>query len=180
MSYIYFIQVEGSGPIKIGITRHNPRQRMVKIQCDCPWPVQLLGAINGGFEEEAAIHCELKQFNIQGEWFHPTDEVISAIENALQSSASIQFPKKKKTPKHNHPLCKYRSENGLTLKDVANMVGVEHASLSRIESGRQNPSMELAARIAKATGIHIGDLRPDVYKIFYPEEAKAREVARAA
>lgn len=180
MSYIYFIQVAGGGPVKIGITRHDPRQRMVKIQSDCPWPVQLLGAIKGDIDQEAIFHRQLEEFKLQGEWFRPAEQVIAVVESALQSAASVQFSKKKRTPKYDHPLCIYRSDNGLTLKDVAELVGVEHASLSRIESRRQNPSVELAARIAKVTGIHIRDLRPDVYEMFYPEEAKARELAGAA
>jgi len=179
-SYIYFIQVDGGGPIKIGITGHDPRQRMVKIQSDCPWPVSLIGAVEGALEDEASLHQELSAFNTQGEWFSPTLEVLAAVERTLQSRGAIQFPKKRRGPKHDHPLCKYRSDNGLTLKDIAARVGVEHASISRIESGQQNPSMDLAARIAKATGIHIADLRPDIYRIFYPEQAKARELARTA
>lgn len=179
-SYIYFIQVDGGGPVKIGITRHDPRQRMVKIQSDCPWPVKLLGAITGTLEDEAALHCELSPYRTQGEWFGPTTEVLAVIARALQSSDVVHFAKKKAGPKYDHPLCKYRNINGLTLKDIAGLVGVEHASLSRIESGRQNPSLDLAARIAKATGIFIGDLRPDLYRMLYPEQARARELARAA
>ncbi len=179
MSFIYFIQVDGDGPIKIGITRHDPRKRMVKIQSDCPWPVRLLGTIKGDVEQEATIHRQLGQFKIQGEWFHPVEQVVAAVQSAIKSSESVHFPKKKKEPKYNHPLCKYRCENGLTLKDIAVMVGVEHASLSRIESGRQNPSAELASRIAKATGIPFRDLRPDVYRLFFPEDA-AGELAGVA
>jgi DNA-binding XRE family transcriptional regulator len=170
-SYIYFIQVENGGPIKIGITGNDPRHRMVKIQSDCPWPVILLGAIKGSLEQEAALHCQLDEFNIQGEWFAPAEAVLAAVQSALGSDAAIQFPRKKAGPKYDHPLCKYRNHNDLTLKEVAERVGdVEHASLSRIESGKQKPSLELAARISKATGIHIRELRPDIYRIFYPAE----------
>lgn len=179
-SYIYFIQVDGGGPIKIGITRHDPRQRMVKIQSDCPWPVSLIGVVMGGLDDEASLHRELSQFNTQGEWFNPTAEVISAVERTLKTKGAVHLAQKKRGPKHDHALCRYRNENGLTLKDIATLVGVEHATLSRIESGLNNPSPELAKRITKVTGIHFADLRPDLYRIFWPEEAKARELARAA
>lgn len=178
-SYIYFIQVDGGGPIKIGITKNDPRKRMSKIQSDCPWPVSLLGATTGALDDEAAFHRNLSAFKMQGEWFKPAPEVLAAIGETLRTT-EVSFKPKKRGPKYAHPLCEYRSQHGLTLKDIASRVGVEHATISRIESGKLNPSIDLVARIVEATGIHGGDLRPDLYRIFYPEQARERELARAA
>lgn len=58
-SYVYFVQAGTNGPIKIGITKHNPRMRMVKIQSDCPYPIHLIGAIEGGLACERGFHKRL-------------------------------------------------------------------------------------------------------------------------
>jgi hypothetical protein len=83
-SYIYFIQARGDGPIKIGFTADNPRRRMVKIQSDCPWPVRLLGAIEGTVSQEKQIHLVLARYKTQGEWFEPTTIVLAAVNLALE------------------------------------------------------------------------------------------------
>jgi len=172
-SYIYFIQAHGDGPIKIGVTGDNPTRRMVKIQSDCPWPVKLIGAIRGGVSQEKQIHLLLSRFRTQGEWFEAHPIVLAAIQEALRVGQRMPCrPRASKEPKHDHVICRYRSKTGLTLKDVARSVGVTHASLSRIESGRAMPSWSLACRLAKATGIHVRDLRPETYSMLFGEAAQ--------
>lgn len=51
-----------------------------------------------------------------------------------------------------HPLRKYRTENGITLEHLAQMVGVTRATLSRIETWLQSPSLSLVCRLINATG----------------------------
>lgn len=170
-SYIYFIQAHGDGPIKIGVTGDNPCRRMVKIQSDCPWPVKLLGAISGSVSQEKQIHLVLSRFRTQGEWFEAHPIVLAAVREALRVGERLsQEPERAiRAPKYDHPLCRYRSEKGLTLKDIAREVEVSHASLSRIESGGAKPSWELACRLSKFTGIHIRELRPDTYSMLFGE-----------
>jgi transcriptional regulator with XRE-family HTH domain len=50
-----------------------------------------------------------------------------------------------------HPLRLYREKVGLSLDDLAGMVDTSKASLSRIETRQQVPSMGLVERIVKAT-----------------------------
>lgn len=166
-SYIYFIQAKGDGPIKIGTTADNPRRRMVKIQSDCPWPVKLIGSIEGTVSQEKQIHLLLARYRTQGEWFEPQPIVLAAIGEALRVGRQIEVARVPKKPKHAHALCKFRSENNLTLRKMADRVGVTYASLSRIEGGRQLPSWALACRLAQATGLHVRDFRPETYDILY-------------
>lgn len=168
-SYIYFIQAKGDGPIKIGSTGADPRKRMVKIQSDCPWPVKLIGTIEGTVSQEKQIHLVLSRFKTQGEWFDPHPIVLAAIKEAMKCGHKVPFVKEPKRAKYAHPLCKYRSENKLTLKAIARDVGVNHASLSRVESGNAIPSWGLACRISKSTGIHVKELRPDLYSVLFDE-----------
>lgn len=52
-----------------------------------------------------------------------------------------------------HPLKQYRTENGLTLADLAERAKTSEASLSRIETGKQAPSLGMLAKLKAATGL---------------------------
>lgn len=69
--------------------------------------------------------------------------------------------------KDSHPLRKYRRERAMSLSDMAALVGVSIATLSRVESG-QNASADLMRRIAEATG---GAVTPNDMLGVRPSEA---------
>lgn len=50
-----------------------------------------------------------------------------------------------------------RKQNGLTQVTFANMVNVERAYLSRIESGERNPSIDMVERIASGFGMTLSE-----------------------
>lgn len=60
--------------------------------------------------------------------------------------------------KKEHPLRLYRERSGLSLEELANACGSTRATLSRVETGKQNPSLDLIERIREATG---GAIRAD-------------------
>ncbi len=72
-----------------------------------------------------------------------------------------------------HPLRAYREASGLSQEALGERVGVTKASLSRIESGDQKPSIGLAQRIEKETGGAVPRwlLLPEVWEA--PAEAGA-------
>jgi transcriptional regulator with XRE-family HTH domain len=51
-----------------------------------------------------------------------------------------------------------RVSRGLMLKDVAQQVGTDAGNLSRIEQGKQNPSLALARKLASLYGISLDDI----------------------
>lgn len=51
-----------------------------------------------------------------------------------------------------HPLRAYRIKTGLSLEDLANAAKTTKSTLSRIETGGINPSLDLIARLKEATG----------------------------
>jgi len=55
-----------------------------------------------------------------------------------------------------HPLRRWRKENGVTLASLASEVGVTPSHLSEIERGRNGASVDLLKRLAKATGGEVG------------------------
>lgn len=51
-----------------------------------------------------------------------------------------------------HRLRAYRHDAGLSLKDLADKVGVTKSHLSKIETGVAAPSLDLVIRLSAATG----------------------------
>jgi transcriptional regulator with XRE-family HTH domain len=57
-------------------------------------------------------------------------------------------------PEKTHPLYRWRKLNGdKTLQEVADLVGVTQSHLSEIENWKNEPSLDLAARLHTHTGI---------------------------
>jgi len=63
-----------------------------------------------------------------------------------------------------HPLSLYREENGVTQHDIAAAVGVTRWTINRIELGDRQPSVSLARKLVRLTGIPISKLRPDIFE----------------
>ncbi|SHK05078.1 Helix-turn-helix [Ruegeria lacuscaerulensis ITI-1157] len=51
-----------------------------------------------------------------------------------------------------HTLKSYRQANGIRQADLASSIGVEQATISKLESGSFRPGLELAIKIEDATG----------------------------
>jgi DNA-binding XRE family transcriptional regulator len=170
---VYFVQMGNHGPIKIGITGGNPLSRLVKMQSDCPWKLNILGAIPGNIEIEREFHKRFAAHRTQGEWFAAADEVLTVIRSALREPGAWSPPPKKiKRVRHDHPLCRYRGQRKISLKNLAAKVGTTHATLSRLESGKQTPRVGLVRRLSSVTGIPAAAFLPDLAKLFQPEAAK--------
>ena len=62
-------------------------------------------------------------------------------------------------------LKKYRLQTGMTMKDVADVVGITQVSYWQIEHGICKPKVENAKKI--------GNLLKFDWRLFYPDEQKA-------
>jgi len=76
---LYFVQVEGNGPIKIGIT-NSPRMRMSTLQGWCPYDLNFICAVRANLMDEAYALEMLAPYQKRGEWFHPHPDVFAFIE----------------------------------------------------------------------------------------------------
>lgn len=74
-------------------------------------------------------------------------------------------------PGHEHPLRRWRAQNGVTLVEVAGLSGIHASVISRIERGEIRPRPITKIRISRALGCPIGD-------IFPPDPPRPRRAGR--
>jgi hypothetical protein len=72
--YLYFVQIENTGPIKVGFSK-NVRQRMTHLQTSVPYALNLLYFSPASVADEMEYHAILSDDRIRGEWFWPTEKV---------------------------------------------------------------------------------------------------------
>jgi hypothetical protein len=91
-AWIYFLQIEGGGPIKIGRSQ-NPIERARGIAISMHEKTTLLGAMlsSRADEEEQRIHRRLKAHLLRGEWFNGPAALVefSKHERRMKSCAFL-------------------------------------------------------------------------------------------
>lgn len=76
---VYFVQCNGAiGPVKIGIAV-SVESRLIGMATDNPFPLAVLGVMDGGRAAELEMHAKFAHLRIQGEWFAWTPELGSFI-----------------------------------------------------------------------------------------------------
>lgn len=81
-SLVYFVQVVGGGPIKIGFARpQRMRARMSALQIGSPFELVLLGTLTGGATAERRLHNLFAAHRIRGEWFNPDRSILEFVED---------------------------------------------------------------------------------------------------
>ena len=78
-SYIYLIQEGLQGNIKIGISQ-NPNDRIKQLQTGSSTPLRTLLVKEGTQKDEEGLHKKFKKFQLKGEWFEPSEEILVYIE----------------------------------------------------------------------------------------------------
>ena len=88
---IYFIRGKESGNIKIGFSIH-PDKRKANLQTAHYEELEFIGIMDGSLEDEANIKKKFSQFNIRGEWFYPSQEIIDfAKENCKPKKNIVSY-----------------------------------------------------------------------------------------
>lgn len=78
--WIYFLQGDDGGPIKIGRTAGDPRIRMSDIQVGYPFgALRVVGLIRSAMRMERELHARFSQDRMIGEWFTPTPDLVGFI-----------------------------------------------------------------------------------------------------
>lgn len=81
-TWIYFIQEEDHGPIKVGIGR-DPGRRLASLQVGNPVRLKLRSAFKAPAALERLIHDHFSDERMVGEWFTNSEE-LEALADALR------------------------------------------------------------------------------------------------
>lgn len=76
--FVYFLQAEGTGLIKIGFSK-NPGRRFRNARAFASEPLRLLGLHPGGRRLERKLHRAFRAECSHGEWFHPVPDLLAAV-----------------------------------------------------------------------------------------------------
>ncbi len=74
---VYFLQAGDF--IKIGKTTGSAENRLLQLKTGCPFPVEIVAVIAGGYDKERSLHHRFRNIRAHGEWFHATKEILSFI-----------------------------------------------------------------------------------------------------
>jgi hypothetical protein len=76
---IYFARVIPNGPIKIGFSI-SVETRIRTISTTSPFPIELIGDMEGTLEDETRLHSMFADYRLNGEWFEPNGKLLDFIE----------------------------------------------------------------------------------------------------
>jgi hypothetical protein len=78
--WIYFMQGDDGGPIKIGRTQKNPKFRLSEVNIGYPFGVLgFCGLVRGKKATERGVHRRFNSYRLRGEWFKPSAELLTYI-----------------------------------------------------------------------------------------------------
>lgn len=76
--WVYFIQPEDGGLIKIGNAQWPPA-RLTEFQMGCPLKLKIIAKLPGNIRHEKMLHRRFKLHRRHGEWFSPHEELLAFI-----------------------------------------------------------------------------------------------------
>ena len=79
VDWVYFIQSERGGPIKIGVAT-NVKARLDQLQSGNWEKLVVLGTLAGSFKHENMLHRHFAATRLLGEWFADTADLRNAID----------------------------------------------------------------------------------------------------
>lgn len=86
---VYFIRATTLGLIKIGVAADVP-SRLATLQNMSPDKLEVVARESGGIRREKELHALFANSKAHGEWFFPTDDLISYI-NRLQAKGGADY-----------------------------------------------------------------------------------------
>ena len=135
---IYFIQC--ADRIKVGYSG-KPKVRFSKIQADAPFECKLLGIMEGDIQKERELHALFSEYHCRGEWFEAHGAITSFVS---------EFAEK--------PPARDLGRFGIADVDLSKLVGASRSMITKVRLGQANPSLPLAVKISKETGIPVEKL----------------------
>lgn len=78
---IYLANQDGTTLYKIGVTKKDPKVRLLELQTGNPFPLVLIESFqtNFNYKLESALHAYYSTNNVQSEWFELSYEQVDAF-----------------------------------------------------------------------------------------------------
>lgn len=137
--------------VKFGWT-NSPLRRLTEVRVGNGLKCDLLGAVPATRKQERELHTLLRPYCERGEWYRRGARAVEAMVNGLRPLPPEIS--KREIPPGAHPLEAWRISNGVKQRDLAKQLGVGASHLSLIESRERQPSLEIAIKLSKITGLH--------------------------
>lgn len=83
-SYVYFVQGQLTGLIKIGFTEQDVNSRISSMQTGSPDRLKLLGMLPGSRVAEVKLHRRFAEDRDHGEWFRPSEALLEFIDQNVR------------------------------------------------------------------------------------------------
>ena len=89
--FVYFIQEEESGNIKIGFSEKHPKGRLKDFQTGNSNKLNLIGYIEGTYQDESNLHHEFSKERIRkdNEWFKSSSRLKDRIKKLLEEKVRV-------------------------------------------------------------------------------------------
>lgn len=90
LQVVYFLQQGTNGPIKIGLTTTSLLDsRTKRLQTGSPYPLELLGIIEGGQALERQIQEQFAAYRLEGEWFQSATDLLQFINTHAEQPGDL-------------------------------------------------------------------------------------------
>ena len=84
--FVYFIKMEETGDIKIGFSEKHPNGRLKDFQTGNSNKLNLIGFIEGTYQDETDLHQEFSENKVRNEWFESSPRLEKRIKDMLEES----------------------------------------------------------------------------------------------
>lgn len=108
-NFIYFVQHENGGPIKIGRSQ-SPSKRIEQLQCSSSGRLKVLCCIPAPVSFELKIHQRFATLRVHREWFQPSPglrkfirQILAAREEAVARTGTAETVHRRKSRKGIEP-----------------------------------------------------------------------------
>ena len=91
MGYVYLIEDSSNWLYKIGVTKHNPINRLKKLQTGNPNKLQLITQFETEYPYrlESILHNRYKHFQVLNEWYELPLDIVSSFDEICKELNDI-------------------------------------------------------------------------------------------
>lgn len=166
-SVVYFLQVETSGPVKIGCTTGDVYTRVRALQQASPYVLRWIGFFVGTRADERAAHNQLAAHRLRNEWFHPHPDVIAFVRvkcpefSAKEASDQLLCEPERRIVFAAIPRYARSNERSGVVEAIAGAAGIRPYDLYAWISRNRLPDPEVARRAAAYVVEHLTPPEPE-------------------